>query len=278
MRRCAYQGEEGSYSYQAACNYFAGEEVSFIGKRSFKELFLSLQSDEVECALIPLENTLAGSIHENYDHLRDTRFYIVGEILQQIDHCLLSSGEEIEKITRVLSHQKALEQCLQLIASHTKMRAEIAYDTAGAAKEIAGLQDPTIGAIASRSAAKIYGLNILKENVQDYPDNYTRFALLSKEACGSDGADKCSLMMVVPHIVGALANRLQLVKDHGVNLIKIESRPLQQRPFEYIFYLDLLFDRSNACQMEPLIAKLKEHSLQLRVLGFYKGDSHDRTL
>lgn len=266
MKRCLFQGITGSYSYQAAQNW--DRDLLLIGKNTFREVFSALQAKEGDYAVIPLENSLAGSIYENYDLLLEYSTSILGEIYLKIDHCLLSKGEDIGTLKKVLSHPKALEQCTRFFKDHPGVERVIHFDTAGAAEEISKRDDPYEAAIASRQAAEMYGLHILQENIQDERDNYTRFAFISKQAKESIG-NKCSLVFTLPHEVGALAQVLQLFVLKEINLTKIESRPLKTKPFEYIFYVDC--ESKNKERLRELVEALKAVACDLKVLGFYQG-------
>lgn len=262
--KCLYQGIKGAFSYQAAKKW--DPDLLLIGKNTFREVFLALQAGEADYAVIPLENSLAGSIHENYDLFHEYSTAILGEIYLKVDHCLLSKGMEMSAINKVFSHQKALEQCTRFFNAHPAMERVIHFDTAGAAEEISKRDDPCEGAIASRQAAELYGLHILQENIQDVQENYTRFAFVAKQGEGHFIGNKCSMVFTLPHEVGALSKVLQLFVLHEINLTKIESRPLKSKPFEYVFYVDCEGNWN-----ESLIDFLKTITCHLKVLGCYQG-------
>ncbi len=258
MKKIVYQGIEGSFSHATSLAY--GKQL--IGVDSFKELFQQLKEGKAEIGLIPLENSLAGSIHENYDLLYAHDFFIQGEAYTKVEHCLLGLGAR-EEIKKVYSHPKALEQCQKFFAAHPWIEPIVHFDTAGAAREISLWKDPSCAAIASSLAAEIYGLRILEKNLEDHVENFTRFALISIERPAA--AKKCSIAFIIKHEAGALLRVLTILADHGANLTKIESRPLKGKPFEYIFYVDLLLKEMDL----NILEKIKGETVSFKLLGFY---------
>lgn len=253
MKRCLYQGVKGCYSYLAAQKF--NREFDLIGKKTFAEVFLE------DYGIIALENTIVGSIYENYDLLKEHGHTIIGETSLKIEHSLLSVSDDLAQIKRVYSHPKALEQCARFFKCYPHIEKVVHFDTAGAAFDIAKRQNPEEAAIASEQAGKLYGLNILAEKIQDYEDNYTRFALISRKAEKVEKGGKCSLMFTLEHKKGALASVLDAFYQLNLNLTKIESRPLKTRPFEYVFYVDL------ECEDDKWIYTLPEN---FSVLGLYQ--------
>ena len=197
-------------------------------------------------------------------------------IIAKIEHCLLSvpSQEEknrrLQKIKRVLSHPKALEQCTHFFQQHEWMEAVAYVDTAAAAEEIARNKDPRDAAIASYQAGEIYGLDVLAENIADDPRNYTRFVVVSPRNEDDSQADKCSLFLHLNHSPGALVEALEGFASHRINLTKIESRPLRGSLFEYAFYVDLEFDKSERKILEEALQAIKEKVNKMQILGFYQ--------
>jgi prephenate dehydratase len=199
---------------------------------------------------------------------------IVGEHYTKIEHCLMTvpcvqKEECIKKIKKVLSHPKALEQCSYFFQKHPWIEAVVHVDTAAAAAEIAALKDPAYGAIASESAATIYGLEIIQKGIEDDPSNYTRFVTVAKEQSLDEHANKCSLVMQLKHLPGSLAKALEQFADQGLNLTKIESRPQRGSPFKYHFYVDFEFIGRTQQEIQCLLDGLT-HVQKLTVLGFYK--------
>ncbi len=178
MNTCVYQGTDGSYSHMAAKKW--NKAARLIGLETFREVFEAVVTREADCGFIALENTLIGFICENASLFQEYPVEIVEEVYQKIDHCLLSTGKEISLITKVYSHPKALDQCRRFFKAHPWMEKIAHFDTAGSALMLANQNDPTIGAIASRSAGELYGLNVLKENIQDFAENYTKFGCIRR--------------------------------------------------------------------------------------------------
>jgi chorismate mutase/prephenate dehydratase len=272
-RRVAFQGIEGSYSQLAARKYFAAraDSMEFIGTRSFADALAMAESGEAGYAFLPVENTTAGSINQTYDLLRQTALTIVGEEILHVRHCLLGpAGAEPESLRRVLSHPQALTQCLRFLASLDGVELVAFEDTAAAAREVAETADPTQAAIASAEAGEIFGLSVLREGIADQEENWTRFVVISGLEIELDPriAAKTSLVFTTPHREGALAHCLNLLAEHGVNLSKLESRPVPRRPWEYQFYVDI--EGSVASENVALaIAELRRECPYLRVLGSY---------
>lgn len=275
MKTIAYQGVRGAFSYLTAFKEF-GEHHHYRSAQTFKEVFDLLHKGEADVAVLPIENSLIGSIYENYDLLNRYEMQIIGEHYTKIEHCLLTvasheaKNERLKKIKRVLSHPKAIEQCSHFFQRHEWMEAVVHVDTAAAAEEIATRSDPSYAAIASASAGEMYGLDLLEEKIEDDPRNYTRFVIVSQKGSTDHQADKCSVLLQLKHIPGALAEGLKVLAKEGVNLTKIESRPLRGSLFEYVFYIDFEFKGRSMRAVEGILALLREKVNQLIVLGFYK--------
>ncbi|KAI4365048.1 hypothetical protein MLD38_021068 [Melastoma candidum] len=283
--RVAYQGVPGAYSEAAALKAYPGCET--VPCDEFEAAFKAVELWLVDKAVLPIENSVGGSIHRNYDLLLRHRLQIVGEVQLQVNHCLLGlPGTKKEELTRVLSHPQALAQCeMSLMALHVvRVSTE---DTAGAAQIVAsnGLRDT--GAIASSRAAEIYGLEILAENIQDDDDNITRFLILARDPIipGTDRPHKTSIVFTLDEGPGVLFKALAVFALRDINLSKIESRPQRNRPlrvvddsnkgsakyFDYLFYIDF-----EASMTEPraqhALGHLQEFAGFLRVLGCYPKD------
>ena len=219
--------------------------------------------------LAPVENSLAGSVHRSYDLLLESQLKIVGEIIIPIRHCLIGCpGARVETIKTVASHPVALAQCLRFFATHPQMSPLVAEDTAGSVAEIIQRGDATCAAIAARRAAEVYGGVILLEHLEDHAENYTRFVLLASSAEASDDADKLSLAFKLPHRPAALYHAIEPFARHRIDLIKIESRPIKGRPWEYHFYLDLHASIKDGGVREAL-AEIEEYATEVRLLGCY---------
>lgn len=282
MSTISYQGVPASFSHIAAYQYF-GPQHEYVGTNQFVEIFNNLSSNKSEYGVVPVENTLAGSVYENYDHLFHFDVYAIGEITIKIEHQLLgmqqsTAADNFKQIKKVYSHIKALEQCEHFFETHPWIEKIIHSDTAGAAKMVAESQDPTIAAIASRQAGELYKLQTLQANIEDDPRNFTRFLIISNEKKEIDNADKCSLIITLPHTPGSLYAALAQLASHGVNLTKIESRPILGKPFEYVFYIDIEFpDIPKSKMTEVIMNDFKKHTNSIKILGFYKSVSNKNT-
>jgi prephenate dehydratase len=262
----AFQGEPGAYSEQAVSNYFGNVETR--PSVSFDMVFDSVVSGECEYGLIPIENSLAGSIHQNYDLLLRHDLHIVGEYLLRVQHCLIAlPGVKKEEIRKVISHPQALGQCAAYLR-RLGIKPESVYDTAGSVKmlKVSGAHDTA--AIASRRAAELYGMQILEEGIEDNPENYTRFLAISKEAVQPDGEAKTSIVFTLKNQPGALFKALSVFALRDIDLTKIESRPLQGKPWEYLFYIDFIGSVYEETVRKAL-DHLSEYATMLRVLGSY---------
>ena len=267
--RVAYQGEPGAYSEIAAER--AGEPAA---RRSFESVFEAVVEGSAELGALPLENSLGGSVHRNYDLLLRYPVSIVGETVVAIDHCVLGvERATVAAARRVLSHPQALAQCEVWFARHPHLEPVAAYDTAGAARQVAAEGDPEALAVASRRAAEVYGLAVLETGVASLPHNQTRFAYVAARErpappLPTSAPYKVSIAFTVPHARGALFRALAAFALRDVNLSKIESRPWPERPFEYLFYLD--FEEPDPPDVgERALAQLREFAGEVRWLGRY---------
>ena len=264
--KIAFQGEPGAYSEQAIFGYFGDVETQPC--ESFDTVFESVVSDACEFGLIPIENSLAGSIHQNYDLLLRHDLHIVGEYLLRVQHCLIALPEvKKSDIKRVISHPQALGQCAGYLRA-LGVKVEQVYDTAGSVKLLKESAARDTAAIASRRAAEIYEMQILEEGIEDNVENYTRFLAIAKESKTPGGESKTSIVFTLKNQPGALFKALSVFALRDIDLTKIESRPLQGKPWEYLFYIDFI-----AATHEDTVRKaldhLSEYALMLRVLGSY---------
>ena len=263
----AIQGELGSFSHSAALEAL-GRETAILPTPSFDALFAAVVEGRADRGLLPIENSLAGSIHENYDRLKASPLHIVGETQLRIRHCLIARpGATLDSIRRVASHAVALAQCRHFFSERPQVEAVAVYDTAGSVRDLLRDGSDTDAAIGSRLAAELYGGRVLLEEVEDDPQNYTRFLVLAREPGPAAAATKTSLVFHLRNAPGALHRALGVFASRGVDLAKIESRPLRGRPWEYAFYLDVLGDpRGPAGEAIEELTGLTE---ELRVLGSY---------
>ena len=262
----AYQGEAGAYSEEGALAVFPRADLKPLP--TIRKVFEAVEVGRVDYGLVPIDNSQAGSINETYDLFLKHGLHLVSETVVRIDHCLLAPpGRHIDDLTEVISHPQAVAQCEEFIgALEVKIRAE--YDTAGAAKRIVDDKLEHTGAIASRRAAELYGLEVLAEKIQTYPDNYTRFGVLAKDPKPLTEPNKTSLVFGVSHVAGSLYRCIGAFAERHLSLTKLESRPRAGRPWEYVFYVDVEAP-SEAPAMIEALAEVSEHATFTRVLGSY---------
>jgi prephenate dehydratase len=277
-KNIAYLGIPGSFSHTAAKRFFSDQET-FLSYPSFRAVFDSISTAACVAGLVPLENSLAGSIYENYDLLRSASLSIVGEIALQVEHhlCVYVSPDAdempplVEQITHLYSHPKALEQVSTFINEHPSLTLIATSDTASAAQQVGQLQKRTHAALCSRTAASLYDLSVIKENLEDDRLNFTRFAVLAQEAPLNPSHNKCSLLLILPHIPKALFKTLEIIVSVALNTTKIESRPIPGKPFEYVFYIDFEFEPQDREAVEAMLERLRSAVAELKILGFYRG-------
>jgi prephenate dehydratase len=268
MPRVAFQGERGAFSEEAAIELL-GDRIQLVPRPTFESLFAAIDEEAADYLLAPVENSLAGSVHRSYDLLRESSLHISGEVIIPIRHFLIGgSGSSLDTIETVESHPVALAQCERFFAEHPQFQRIATEDTAGSVAHVVRQGDRTRAAIAGLRAAKLYGGVVLSENLEDHVENYTRFLLLTSAESVSPDANKLSLVLKLPHQGGALYRALEPFAHREIDLVKIESRPIKGRPWEYHFYLDLQASISEGRVIEAL-AELGERALDLRVLGCY---------
>jgi prephenate dehydratase len=274
--RISFQGERGAFS-EVAVRQLVGATPEAVPLQRFDDVFGSLKASKVDGAVVPIENTLAGSVHENYDHLQRYELPIVAETSVRIVHNLIAPpGLPFAKIRRVYSHPVALNQCLRFFEAHRGIERVPFYDTAGSVKTIMEERPAGAAAIASRVAAEIYGARILRRSVEDDRQNFTRFFLLRRpeyvrrHALAPDSARqwKTSLVFTTRNIPGALFRCLSTFALRDLNVVKIESRPLRGKPWEYLFYLDFI-GRVDAPNVQNALNHLRELADLLQILGCY---------
>lgn len=273
--KVAYQGERGAFSEEAAIKLL-GADVEPVPNRTFEQMFAAVASGVVDCAMAPIENSLAGSIHKNYDLLEEHDLVIIGEINLRIVHNLIAPrGVAFEDVRRVYSHPVALAQCEKFFRAHPHIEAEAAHDTAGSVRLVVENQRPGEAAIAGAIATTVYGANILLKGIEDNQKNYTRFLLLAKperadsiKTTSANPTRKTSIIFRVANKPSALFRAMAVFALRDIDLAKIESRPIEGRPWEYSFYLDLIGDR-NEPHVARALAHLEEMAESVRVLGSY---------
>lgn len=268
--KVAFQGTHYAFSEIAALKYFK-KSVLTLPCRSFEAVFQNIKDGTAGKGIVPVENSLTGSVYRNLDLLLEYDLPIVGETSLRIEqHLIANPGVKLEDIKVVYSHPQALEQCRNFLASLHDVDTVARYDTAGSVTEIRDHQRREAAAIASRKAAEDYGMQILREEIEDFPENYTRFFILAQAKKSISGADKTSIVFSMKNIPGALFKGLSVFALRDIDLLKIESRPLRGKPWEYIFYLDFRGNmRSKICR--NAIRHLEEITTFLKVLGSYKA-------
>ncbi len=270
---CAFQGERGAFSEQALHRYFDSDEIRAVPKFSFTEVFDSVLSGETEYGILPIENSLSGSIHENYDLLLQyPDCGIVGEKKIRIVHALIGlPGSTIEGLTRIYSHPQGLAQCGRFLEGISAVFHPY-YDTAGSVAFIAKEGNPAYGAIASVEAAKVHGMSVLKEGIETNPRSYTRFFIIRRREQGEpEEWNKASLVFAVPDTPGSLFECLRAVAERKLNMKKLESRPIQGKPWQYMFYVDVEVG-SEKDALRKALDELSRKAIDLRILGQYRGD------
>jgi chorismate mutase/prephenate dehydratase len=265
--KVAFQGEKGAYSEMAVYKFF-GSSVDVKPCRDFKDVFEGVEKQEAQHGVVPIENSLEGSINQTYDLFLKHDLKVCGEVVVRVSHCLVANrGTALEQVKTVYSHPQALAQCRNFL-ERSGWDLIPTYDTAGSAKMLKEKNLGDAAAIASERAAELYGLKILAREIEDNPNNYTRFFVLSKEDSTKTGNDKTSIIFAAAHKPGSLYQALGEFAKRGISLTKIESRPTKQTPWEYNFYLDFEGHRSEPRCMEALEA-LKEYSAFIKILGSY---------
>ena len=261
-----YQGEPGAYSEEGAAALFPSAEHQPFS--SIRKVFEAVEVGRITYGVVPMENSQAGSINETYDLFLKHGLHLVGETVVPVDHCLLTlPGTSVDDVTEVISHPQAIAQCEEFLSAlGAEVRPE--YDTAGAAKRISEEQLAATGAIASQRAAELYGLSVVAASIQTYPNNHTRFGVLSRSSESLDETNKTSIVFGVGHVAGSLYRCLGAFAQRHLSLTKLESRPRPGRPWEYVFYADVEVPADDPRMIEAL-SEVSEHATFTRVLGSY---------
>ncbi len=269
----AFQGTDGAFSHMAALRHFEQryDQVDCIGFTTFIQAAEAVEKKDVDVALLPIENTTAGSINDTYDLLGEKNLFIAGEEVIRIIHCLMAPKPvHVENIRRILSHPQAIAQCSKFLYSLPRCHIESYFDTAMAARKVRDDADLSQAAIASSYAAELYGLHIIKRDIINQEENFTRFVVVSRDEliCDPQLPCKTSLMFTTSHDKGALLRCLNVIGDHGINMAKIESRPRPNHPWQYLFYLDIEGNLQEPA-VDAAIKKLRSKAQNLKVFGSY---------
>jgi len=268
--RVAFQGERGAFSEEAAIELL-GERCAPVPRPTFEDLFAAIGEGRADYILVPLENSLMGSVHRCYDLLLESSLGIAAEIIWPISHCLIGcQGASLETIETVESHPVALAQCERFFAAHPNLKRVATDDTAASVRRVVESGDIAKAAIAGRRAATIYGGTVLREHLEDHSENYTRFALLGSTPDTSDKGSKLSLIVRLAHRPGALHEALRPFVRRGIDLLRIESRPIKGRPWQYNFYLDLQAPQ-NESELRGALDEIREQAEEVRYLGRYSS-------
>jgi chorismate mutase/prephenate dehydratase len=281
LKRIAFQGIEGAYSELAGRKYFAPflDRALFSGVATLEQVVNAVEDGDADYGLLPVESTTAGSINEVYDLLSCAQLSIVGEEVLRVEHCLLATEETpLANIRRILSHPQALADCMKFVSKLPNCQTMPYADSAMAVKKAKEENDPALAAIASEEAGRIYGLKVLRRNIEDQQNNYTRFIVLAKKPIKVDLRIPCktSLVMATAHEEGSLLRALTLLHKYKINLSKLESRPIPGMPFQYLFYIDFEGNTADKRVSEAL-EKLRAVTTSLKVLGSYPAQHRAKT-
>lgn len=272
LKRVAIQGEQGAFSGQAAVNLL-GEKIELVPCETFEQMFAAVEAGRADTCVAPIENSLFGSVYQNYDLLLKHNLRIIGETNLRIVHNLIAApGTRLEDLRRVFSHPVALGQCLRFFSTHPDLKPLAAYDTAGAVKMIMESPAPDAAAIAGAAAAETYGAQVIISGIEDDRQNYTRFLLLLREDSPIEtpaDADKTSIVFALENRTGSLHRAMAVFAMRDIDLSKIESRPLIGHPWEYSFYLDFIGNTAEL-RVRNALAHLNEFASGIKVLGCYR--------
>jgi prephenate dehydratase len=265
MKKVSFQGEHGAYSESAARKFF-DVEIELIPCNSFQDTLKTTEKDESDYSILPVENSIEGSVGQSIDAITKTDLHAIGEIYLKVEHNLIGTGK-IEEIETVYSHPQALGQCSNFIQSR-KLKIVPTYDTAGSVKIIKEMNDVHLASVASKDAGILYDMPIIKQGIENNSNNYTRFLVFSKSNSVEGTNDKTSIIFSVKHEPGALYQILKEFNDDDINLTKIESRPNKNINWEYNFFVDFLGHYSNS-KISSVLNKISENTVFLKIIGSY---------
>jgi prephenate dehydratase len=271
--KVAFQGEAGAYSEEAIIQHW-GDEADPLPRPYLRDVFNSVEMEEAGLGLVPVENTLEGSIVRTYDLLLEKELKVSGEVILRVIHCLIANpGVEPGEVKRVYSHPQALGQSREYLEEHGYTPVAT-YDTAGSVKMLKENKEMDAAAIASRRSAEVYGMSILDRGIETHEENFTRFLVIGHGDPQPTGMDKTSLAFIVDHKPGTLYQALSIFAEGGVNITKIESRPLLGRPWEYVFFLDFMGHQRDP-EIKETLTRFKEETPYVKIFGSYpSAQSH----
>ena len=265
MKRISFQGEHGAYSETSAQRFFQFD-IETVPCRTFHDVLEETESGNSDYATLPVENSIEGSVGQSFDAILSSNLHAIGEIYLEIHHCLISNGK-IDGITTVYSHPQALGQCSDFIQKKSLMTVPT-YDTAGSVKIIKELGKKNVAAIASKNAAEIYNMPIIQEEIENEPNNVTRFLIFSKQQTEPTSNDKTSIIFSINHEPSSLYGIIKEFSNNNINLTKIESRPKKGTTWEYNFYLDFVGHISDK-KISSMLDGLKKNTKFLKIIGSY---------
>ena len=265
MSKVSFQGESGAYSESASKQFFE-DDITTIACSTFKQVLDNTETGISDYSILPVENSIEGNVGESYDALFSSNLYAVGEIYHKIEHCLIGTGQ-LDDVKMVYSHPQALGQCRNFL-QNSSYKTVPTYDTAGSVKIVKDMNDKNVACIASKNAATIYNMPIIKENIENNSNNYTRFLILSKEKTSETDYDKTSIIFSIKHEPGTLYEIIRIFYENKINLTKIESRPKIGKTWEYNFYVDFIGHELNE-NITKVLSEIKNCTSFLRVIGSY---------
>ena len=265
MNKVSFQGEHGAYSESAAKKFF-GEKIDSVPCNTFEDALRNTEEDATNYSILPVENSIEGTVGQSIDAITQSNLNSIGEIYLKVEHCLIGAGK-LEDIETVYSHPQALGQCSEFIQNN-KLKTVPTYDTAGSVKIVKEMNDIHSASIASKYAGMLYDMSVLKQGIENNPNNYTRFLIFSKANSTEETNDKTSIIFSVKHEPGALYQILKEFNDNNINLTKIESRPNKNKNWEYNFFVDFSGHFSNS-KIKSVLDKISENTLFLKVIGSY---------
>ena len=270
--RIGYFGVPGSYTHEAMLAIF-GENCDEVYEQTFEGIFKLLMEGEIKYGILPIENSSTGGISDVMDLLNKYDAYIVGEKCLKINHCLLGiPGTTLEEIEEVYSHTQGLQQCKTFLESQNGWKLFNYYNTAKSVEYVKQCNSKTKAAVGSKRAAALYGLDIIKPDINTNEHNYTRFVIIGRDIELKNESDKISIILTLPHVAGSLYNDIKIIYENKLNMMKIESRPIMGKPWEYSFYIDFEGNLKDE-KVRSGLADIKSISTDFKILGNYKKDA-----